>query len=165
MINKSSYTNYRQRTWHNDPSGRIIVVSAFSLVVLGLVGCVGIACWCMEGMMGVLGLAWGSWGWWLWHHKVFLCWCWGFALWALSWVWDIFCVSFMLWCLFSFAGLHAWGLLMEVWATLVLMLDSNQEFINHMQSSLLSNGTWYDKWFDTLFLQLTMILRGGPLLD
>ena len=47
---------------HNDPSGRIIVVLAFSLVVLGFWVGVGIGCWFMEGMLGVLGLAWGPWG-------------------------------------------------------------------------------------------------------
>ena len=33
------------------------------------------------------------------------------------------------------------GLLMEAWATFILLLDSNRGLNNHMQSSLLSSGT------------------------
>ena len=100
MINKFCIISYCKSSWsieficqlwkkrHNDPSGRIIVVLAFSLVVLGLVGWRGD--WVL--VLGVLGLARtprvdDS----VWRHKVFIFWCWEFALWALSWAWEILC--------------------------------------------------------------------------
>ena len=43
---------------------------------------------------------------------------------------DLLC-SFVHWCPFLFAGLHAWGLLMQTWAAIFLLLDSNWELNNH----------------------------------
>ena len=51
---------------------------------------------------------------------------------------------------------------MEAWATFILLLDSNRELNNYMQSSFLSSSTLYIKvvWHLS-FLQLNMIFRGG----
>ena len=62
MINRV-HTPTVEKDRHNDRSARIVVVLAFSLVVLGLVGWRGD--WVLvygEHAMGVLSLAWGSWG-------------------------------------------------------------------------------------------------------